>query len=394
MNEKNIGTTPKEMFVLAFGVFLGFLTMGLPLPILPLYVTGVLLWSPFVAGFVIGIQSLVTLVTRMYAGRLADTKGARNITIWGFIISACSGLIYWISSCFSDPVFSLSILMLGRLLLGVGESMLISGAMSWGIGLFGKNYSAQVISWVGLAMYGALAFGAPLGMYLFKRFDFSIVSLSVIVAPFLGMFVVRSLPKVSTVASSHMTDLMSSRDIFSRVCLPGFGMALGAVGFALLASFMSLYYDHRGWSGAFLGLTVFGVMYMIMRLFFINTIQKFGPNRVLMVVLVLEALGQVFLWLAPSPHIALIGAGLTGMGYSLVLPSFGAEVVKRVDDYSRGAALGAYTAFFDLALGLTGPIVGWIIAKYTLELANVFLVGILSSSAAFLIAYGLHRKES
>ena len=74
----------------------------------------------------------------------------------------------------------------------------------------------------------------------------------------------------------------------------------------------------------------------------------------------IEAVGQALIWLAVRPEMALAGAALTGFGFSLVYPGFGVEAVRRVPAQSRGLAMGAYTAFLDLAQGLASPALGLI----------------------------------
>jgi predicted MFS family arabinose efflux permease len=51
-----------------------------------------------------------------------------------------------------------------------------------------------------------------------------------------------------------------------------------------------------------------------------------------------------------------------GWGFSLLYPSLALVVVERVGEARRGAALGAFTAFFDAGVGLGGPLAGAIAA--------------------------------
>jgi len=168
------------------------------------------------------------------------------------------------------------------------------------------------------------------------------------------------------------------------------GLALGSIGFGSLSTFVALYYASRDWSDAALSLSVFGGCFIGIRLIFGNAIDRFGGYRVAIVSLVVECLGLILLWLGTTPHAALAGAALTGSGFALVFPALGVEAVGRVSTHNRGAALGAYSVFLDVALGLTGPVGGWIAGSY--DYPAIFLLAGFASLAAAILSVSLYLR--
>ena len=149
-------------------VLVGFLVIGLALPVLPLHVNRDLGLSTFVVGLVTGSQFAASLVSRIWAGHYADRQGAKRGVVAGLLAAAASGLLYLFSLAFvNSPTTSVSVLMLGRAVLGGAESFIITGAVSWGLALVGAQGAGRVIAWVGTAMFAALALGAPVGTALY-----------------------------------------------------------------------------------------------------------------------------------------------------------------------------------------------------------------------------------
>jgi MFS family permease len=123
--------------------------------------------------------------------------------------------------------------------------------------------------------------------------------------------------------------------VLGRVAPHGMGLALGGVSYSVLATFVTLFYAHRGWSGAALCLTAFGLGFIAVRVFAIHTISHYGGFQVAIASLVTDAVGMILLWLAVSPWMAAIGAAVSGLGFSLVFPAIGVEAVKRVPEFNR-----------------------------------------------------------
>jgi MFS family permease len=120
--------------------------------------------STFVVGLVTGSQFLAALVSRVKAGMYADRRGARRAVVVGLLAAMSGGVLYVASLPFAGtPVLSAAALLLGRALIGGAESFIITGGVTLGLALAGPQNAGKVIAWVGMAMFAALASGAPLG---------------------------------------------------------------------------------------------------------------------------------------------------------------------------------------------------------------------------------------
>ena len=138
----------------------------------------------------------------------------------------------------------------------------------------------------------------------------------------------------------------------------------------------------RGWANGWLAYTAYAVAFILARIFFSHVSDAIGGAKVALDCALIETVGQALIWLAVRPEMALIGAALTG--FSLVYPGFGVEAVRRVPAQSRGLAIGAYTAFLDLAQGLASPALGLVASGAQLNV--VFLANAITVFCAALVA--------
>lgn len=371
--------------------FLAFVCIGLPLAVVPGFVHDTLGYSTVIAGISIGIQYFSTLLSRPLAGRLADSWGGKRSVSTGLLGIFVSGLLALAATSLSHQAhLSLVILLISRILLGVTQGMIGVAVISWGIHKLGSDETARVISWNGIAAYGGMAAGAPLGVWAASHWGLLSMGSALMLLSLLGLLMLWRMAAPPVINGVRM----SFRSVLGKMTPFGLGLALASIGFGTLTTFITLYYSSLQWTGAAYCLSAFGGAFVLARLLFMGTIKRFGGFKVTFVCLGIEAAGLALLWLAPSPNMALVGSALAGFGLSLVYPALAVVALANIPASSRGGALSAFSVFFDLALGLAGPLMGAIAAGYGYP--AIFLCSALMASTGLLLtlylAYRAHLR--
>jgi MFS family permease len=361
----------------------GYLAVGLPLPVIPLFVHDKLNFSNLIVGLVIGIQFLATVMTRGYAGRLTDTHGGKRSALQGAAVCALGGLLY-LSAALPEfsPAIRLAIIVVGRLVAGFGESQLVTGAVSWSIASVGPSRAGLSMSWTGIAMFAALAIGAPIGMALYQTCGLEAPMVACIVAPLIAAVIaVREQSYTSPVGQR-----LPFYRVISQIWREGLGLMLQGVGLSGLTAFASLYFAARNWGHAGLVMTAFGIGFIVVRVVLGSLPDRRSGYRIALSSLLVEAIGQAMLWSSHNEIAALAGAMVTGLGCALIFPALGVEALKRVLPANRGSAMGAFVAFLDIAYGVSGPAAGVIAGHF--GYAAVYLFGAVCAlaGAALMIA--------
>lgn len=377
-----------NMLPITLAVFVGFLMIGMQLPVLPLHLNQTLGMGTLVVGVVIGAQFAAALLSRAWAGNFADMRGPKRAMLLGMLVAASSGLLYLASLAFVDsPVLSVWVLLAGRVVLALGESLIITGSMGWGMGLVGPQNAGKVMAWIGIAIYAAFALGAPLGVVINSQWGFSGLSIASLILPLLAFGIVVGAKGVAP-TSQRRTSFYS---VLGAVWLPGLGLAFSSIGFGVITAFIALLFASKDWGNASFAFTAFGLAFISARIFFGHLPDKLGGAIVALICVLIEAAGQLLIWGASDPLMAYLGAALTGFGYSLAFPGFGVEAIKRAPPQTRGLAMGAYVAFLDISLGITSPLAGALAGAA--GVASVYLAGAVAVALSALVAWVLLTKK-
>jgi MFS family permease len=310
-------------------------------------------------GLVMGAQYVASLFGRMWAGGMTDRRGPKRAALIGLAAACGVGALYLAAGTLTQlaPELSLAFIIGARLLSGLAESFVITSTMAWGLARVGPAHAGKV--------------------------SFQGVALAVLVAGLVG-FALTSL--FDDVTPSHLPRL-SFLEVLDTVKLPGLGLTLCTAGYATITAFSVLLFSQRGWAGGALTVSFMGMGFIASRLLFGHLADRVGGARVALLSVLAEAIGLTLIWAAPDPVFAWIGAALGGGGYGLGFQGFGLEAVRRTPAQSRGAAMGAYVIFQDIAMGLAPPLGGALAHRAGLDAA--FLAASIGALGSAIVASAL-----
>ncbi len=366
--------------------FASYVCNGLPLAVLPGYVLNDLNLGPVFAGLMIGVQYMATLLSRPLAGQLADRWGSKSVVLYGLGGLMLSGVLTSLAIFLHAQLWlGTGLLLAGRVVLGVSSALVSTPCCTWAIGLYGTQNTARVMSWNGIAAYGGTALGAPVGVLVRDGIHLIGIGLCTALIGLLALLFAWARPAAPILSGTRQP----FHHVFLAVMPNGIAMACSSMGFGGLTAFIALYFNSLGWGNAAYCLTSFGVAFIVARLTTPNLLPRFGGYRVVAACMLIQSMGLLLIWRSPSPELVILGAGLTGIGVSWVYPGLGVETLERTPPANRSAALSVLSLFFDLAVGMAGPLMGLIASGW--GYAEVFLVSGLLGIAGFLLVLQLRR---
>jgi len=365
-----LGSPRRAAFAGVFAATLvAFLAVGAVLPILPRYVQGPLHGGDIAVGIVTGAFALAAVIGRPVGGRLADRHGRKPIVLIGMALCTAAACLYYVPLGVGGIVFA-------RLVLGLGDGWLYTASATWIVDLAPEERRGQAIGLFGMAIWGGLSLGPVFGELLLSVGSYEAVWAFAAATPLIAAAMVVRLPeRVGDGASAPGTERPSSPPaagedgrswrtwIPQGVALPGSALLLGNIGYAAFAGFVVLHLEREdiGHGGA--AFVAFASAVVVGRLLLGGIPDRHGPRVAALGAGFLEATGLTLVGLAGSLPVAFAGAMIMGLGFSLLFPSLALMAISGHPPERRGAVLGIFTAFFDVGVGIGGPLAGAIAAS-------------------------------
>lgn len=375
-------------FLITLSTFAYFVAIGSLIPTLSLFIEGPLGGSSISVGLVVGAFSLSAVLLRPFVGHLGDARGRRILIIGGAGVVGLSIAGYALAS-------TLPSLLLLRLVTGAGEAAFYVGAASAINDLAPDERRGEALSFFSLALYGGLAVGPVLGEWVLQGSHFHttwfVAAGAAGVAAALGLRVPDTRPEAIAHPSPRPRKLVHPQGL-----VPGTILATSIWGLSGFNTFVPLYALSIGMPGSRVAFVIFSGTVLSIRSFGARLPDILGPRKAANAALIASTVGLTTIGLSGTVSGLLIGAAFFGAGQALAFPALMTLALSGAPTSERGAVIGTFTAFFDLAFGLGALSLGAVVALFGYR--GAFLGGALVAAFGIVLlrlyAYRNRRAEA
>jgi len=370
--------TPRFVLVVVVGL-LYFLSLGMVLPVVPLFVEGPLAGGSLAVGIAVGAFSVGAVLLRPFAGRIGDRWGRRLLIISGALVVGVAVALYHLAA-------GVPVLVVARVLGGVGEAAFFVGAGTMITDLAPEERRGEAISYWSVAVYGGLAFGPTLGEILLDHDDYgrvwTVSCILALAAGALGCFTTETMVRRPTPPAGTPRPPLLHRASLA----PGLVLFLGLVGLAGFLEFVPLYVDDLGMADSRSVFLLYGCVVLVVRIVGARLPDRLGPLKAGTGATGFAALGLVLIAAIPSPVGLYAGTVVFSVGMSLLYPAMLTLALSGVPPEERGSSVGTVSSFFDASQGLGAALLGGVAVFGGYR--GAFLAGAVAAAVGLLLLRG------
>lgn len=343
---KNETLFTKNFILTSLSTFTLFTSFYFLLITLPFYIQK-LGGSESEIGYIIGVFTISAVILRPFIGREVDKRGRKKLLVAGMIVFLVSMMLY-------NYTKDVSSLLLLRILHGLGWGAATTAASTLIADIAPPLRRGEAMGIFGMSSNVAMAIGPVLSIMLLKAYDFPLLFEVCTAIALISLLLV--LPIKEEIILRPQTPLFSKDALFPSALMFTISLTYGSI-----VSFLPLFQEKQGIINPGIFFSLFAITLILVRALAGKLSDIKGRKFVILPGMIIIALGLFLVATADSQNAFLASGVLYGLGFGLFHPTLMALLVDRVTPLERGAAMGTFTAAFDLGIGIGSILMGMLL---------------------------------
>ncbi|UOQ95389.1 MFS transporter [Halobacillus shinanisalinarum] len=360
--------------------FIVFITFYTLLTTLPIYVMENLGGSGAQGGLLVTMMLVAAIVVRPFSGKLLENIGKKRALYFSVILFAATTFLYmWITQY--EALLAL------RFFHGLSFGVLTTATGAIAADVIPPERRGEGLGYFAMAMNLAVVVGPFIGLTLLQFTSFYMLFFTLSISMVIGVICSYMVHVPNQLEQSPLParNKLSIHDLFEVKAIPiALISSLVAFAYSGIISFISVYANSLGLAAAssyfFL---VFAFVMILSRPYLGRTFDVKGPNFVILPCLLIFAIGLVSLSFIQSAWGLLVSAGLIGLGYGSLLPSFQTMAIQATSDHRSGHATATFFTLYDTGIAIGSYVLGLLIAFASFSTLYIFCAVIV------MIVFGL-----
>jgi MFS family permease len=367
MNKPKLWT--KDFINISLSNFFLFLTFYILLVTLPVFALQEFDSNASQAGLMTTVFLLSAIISRPLAGQWLERGSSRKVLLTALIIFAAATLLYFLPTTVSG-------FLVIRLLHGIGFGMATTAVGAIVADLIPSSRRGEGMGYFVMSTNMAMVLGPFVGLTVIQQWGAeTMFILTVIVA--LGALLTGLTVKLSQTEERDQAAIRSAfsfKSFFepSAVSIAVVGGFLAIVYSALL-SFVSVYANEINVADvSSLFFVVYAIILLMSRPFTGKILDQYGPNVIVFPSIVLFAIGMFVLSQSGGALTFLVSAGMIGLGWGTLFPTFQTIAIQNAEPRKRGLATATFLSIYDIGIALGSFLVGLIAAN--MDFSSLYLM--------------------
>jgi MFS family permease len=378
----------KDFISISLSNFFLFLSFYILLVTLPSYALQELHSSASEAGLMTTVFLISAIISRPITGNWLERAGHKKILLTALIIFAVASLFYFL------PKTMLGFLVI-RLLHGVGFGMATTAVGTIVADTIPTARRGEGMGYFVMSTNMAMVIGPFIGILALQQWGAKVLFTLSIVVAFACLITGLSVKvkKAAYTAQPVAHSAFSIRNVIEPTAAPiAVVGSFFAIVYSSLLSFVSIFAGEIHLANvSSLFFVVYAIVLLLSRPFTGKWLDQYGPNVITYPAIFLFAVGMFVLSKSDNALTFLVSAGIIGLGWGTLFPTFQTIAIQDAEPRKRGLATATFLSIYDTGMALGSFVVGLIAAK--MSYSSLYFMGSIYVCIGAALFYFLHTKK-